>query len=169
MEYQRQARTRAEIYKIDCFSPELKSPTLTPTKTQKKRSHWQARKRTGQVPEDTNSPKTGKQHSRKSFLPWKVNSEDIFEIDFHCHDGNINWESLDSIVTENQKTLLTLVFPKDSVKCIRSVMPFQLLSSFLFQIRQASQSEMLKLAQWGHANNKEEGHSTTFYGLLLFL
>ena len=109
-------------------------------------------------------PKNWQATLQKSFLPWKVNSEDIFEIDFHCHDGNINWESLDSIVTENQKALLTLVFPKDSVKCIRSVMPFRLLSSFLFQIRQASQSEMVKLAQWGHANNKEEGHSRTFYG-----
>ena len=67
----------------------------------------EARKRKGHV-SGTPTPKNWQATLQKPFHPWRVNSEDIFEIDFHRHDGNINWESLDSIVTENQKAMLTL-------------------------------------------------------------
>ena len=47
-----------------------------------------------------------------------MKSKDVCNVDFNCKDSSINWEHLDSTVTDVQKGFLALTFPHRSFEIL---------------------------------------------------
>ena len=134
--------------------PQLKSP---PVKQSKNRGNKVAGVKKVQLPPQWLPTLLKSFHSRKLF----IHEQNILEVHFHPITANIDWERLPDGTSDVKKSLLQHLFPKGSIQLVRGVLKPLHISTFLQQIRSASNG--IKLRHWGDGNNGLENASRTFY------